>query len=132
MVFISKVDAWYYIAIVFVVIISGIAFVDSIPTMGLGGMFGLLITMLIMDLPLIWFLYTTDYTLTPDMLIVRCGPFKRKIPRDQIHSISPTRSLLSSPALSLDRLAIRWGKHGYTMISPLEKEAFLRELGFPR
>lgn len=42
--------------------------------------------------------------------------------------MAPTRGPLSSPALSLDRLRIEYGKRGVVLISPREKEAFVRAL----
>jgi hypothetical protein len=76
----------------------------------------------------VWLLKTTCYTLEPTRLLVRSGPFSWNVPLAGIHSITPTRNPLSSPALSLDRLCIEYGKHGSLMISPADKQGFLREL----
>ena len=77
----------------------------------------------------IWVLYSTSYTLTDHNLLVRCGPFKWRIDLDTIKKVSPSRSALSSPACSLDRLHVRYGgrKTGL-LISPRDKDAFLRDL----
>jgi hypothetical protein len=75
-----------------------------------------------------WIMVTTRYHLSPDSLIVRSGPFRWNIPLADIRAVTPTRSALSSPALSLDRLRIEYGQGRSVMISPSDKAAFLRAL----
>lgn len=77
----------------------------------------------------LWVLYDTGYAITSRTLYVQSGPFRFSVPLDQIHSVTPTRSPLSSPACSLDRLDVRWGpKYRSVLISPAEKTGFLRQL----
>lgn len=76
-------------------------------------------------LPL-WLLLSTRYTLEPRQLIVRCGPLKWRIAVADITAITPTNNPLSSPALSLDRLRIDYGKGRSLMVSPRDKVQFLR------
>jgi hypothetical protein len=78
-------------------------------------------------LPL-WLLFATRYTLDSRLLTVRSGPFKWRIPIADITGITPTRNPLSSPALSLDRLRIDYGRGRAVMISPRNKEQFLRDI----
>lgn len=78
-------------------------------------------------LPL-WVLLGTHYTLTDSTLQVRSGPFRWRIPLSEINGIEHTRSPLSSPALSLDRLQISYGRGSLLMISPRDRDAFMREL----
>jgi len=75
-----------------------------------------------------WIFATTRYDLSGGTLIIRSGPFRWSIPVADIKSITPTRNPLSSPALSLDRLRIEYGRERAVMISPNQKEAFLRAL----
>ncbi|HEX5760840.1 MAG TPA: PH domain-containing protein [Thermoanaerobaculia bacterium] len=76
----------------------------------------------------VWLFRSTYYVLTVDELLVRSGPFRWRVPLTAITRVRPSRSLLSAPALSLDRLEIRYD--GDTLlISPREKEEFLRALG---
>jgi hypothetical protein len=70
----------------------------------------------------------THYTVTGDILRVACGPFRWKVPIDAIDAVEATRSPLSSPALSLDRLRIRYGGKRI-MVSPSDKTGFLRAIG---
>jgi hypothetical protein len=78
-------------------------------------------------LPL-WLLLGTRYTLEPTQLLIRSGPFRWRIPVADITRIAPTSNPLSSPALSLDRLRIEYGRGSAIMISPRDKERFLRDI----
>lgn len=79
-------------------------------------------------LPL-WVLLGTYYAINDTELRIASGPFRWRIPLSEIKSITPTRNPLSSPALSLDRLRIEYGNGKWIMVSPRDKEKFLRELG---
>jgi hypothetical protein len=74
-----------------------------------------------------WLFSTTRYTLTDEFLLIRCGPSSWAIALDEITHIEVTRSLSSSPALSLDRLAIRYGGREL-LISPADKARFMLAL----
>lgn len=126
----SKVDWWYYLLIAGVALAFGITLytvyasdsaeaVQALPGLVISGVIGV-------GLPL-WLLFRTGYTLEPTQLRVRSGPFSWKVPLADIRSITPTRNPLSSPALSLDRLMIEHAR-GRVMISPADKEGFLRDL----
>jgi hypothetical protein len=70
----------------------------------------------------------THYTVDGGTLRIACGPFRWKVPIDAIQSVEATRNPLSSPALSLDRLLIRYGKRR-VMVSPADKAGFLKAIG---
>jgi hypothetical protein len=73
---------------------------------------------------------TTYYSIEGPILKIVSGPIRWKVPIAEITSITPTRSLLSSPALSLDRLKITWGpKNRKIIVSPADKDGFVRALG---
>jgi hypothetical protein len=80
-----------------------------------------------LGLPL-WLLLATSYTVGAGNLVIRCGPLSQTIPLASIERIAPSRSLLSAPALSLDRLRISYGQGGSVLVSPRHKDAFLRAL----
>ena len=73
-------------------------------------------------------LISTHYTVTGNTLRVACGPFRWKVPIDAIQSVEATRNPLSSPALSLDRLRIDYGKRKI-LVSPSDRAGFLRAIG---
>ena len=75
---------------------------------------------------MLWVLYGTGYRVTPDVLLIRCGPFSFRVLLADIESIVPVRSILSSPACSIDRLNIVYGfSQQNIMISPADKPGFL-------
>lgn len=76
----------------------------------------------------VWLLLATRYTFGATDLEVRSGPFVWRIPLREIHAVTATRNPLSSPALSLDRLRIDFGRSRSIMVSPADKEGFLSEL----
>ena len=111
MVFKSAIDGWYYAMMVVTAIVLAVALIGVLKS---GAMVGVVIILLVaaasLGLPL-WLMVTTDYTVRTDVLDVRSGPFRWRIPRSEIHSIQPSRSLLSAPALSLNRLEIQYGQN---------------------
>ncbi len=69
------------------------------------------------------------YIIDGDTLSIRCGfLYKKSIPIHAIKRVEESRSPLSSPAASLDRLEIIYNKFDSILISPKEKQAFIDEL----
>jgi membrane protein YdbS with pleckstrin-like domain len=134
MVFPSKKDFW----LVLIVIGSGILLlavaVSHVTTRGINNPETWITSgVAILYIGIISFLaYPVYYEITPSHLLIRSGLLLRyRIPLSSIESIQPTRSPLSSPAWSLDRLRIKYSKSGrkqIIMISPKDKEIFLRHL----
>ncbi len=75
-----------------------------------------------------WIVLTTDYTVTNYSIEIRSGPFHWSVPLRDISRMEFTRSPLSSPALSLDRLRIQYTAGKLIMISPENREKFLADL----
>lgn len=76
----------------------------------------------------VWLVMATYYRFEPQRLFIRSGPLFRVVPYSEISEVSPSRSIQSSPALSFDRIKIRYGKRS-VLISPERRSHFLRELG---
>ena len=129
MTFRSAVDTWFYAVIVVTAVVVAAA---ALPALRAGNgavvMAVGIAAVIAVGLP-VWLLYSTHYTVTYEQLVIRSGPFLWRIPRSEIHEVRPTRSLLSSPALSLDRLEIRYGKGLTILVSPKDKAAFRDALG---
>ena len=70
------------------------------------------------------------YGVSSDRLVIRFGVVRRHVDLAAIREVYPTHNPLASPALSLDRLAIRTGDgtFGTSLISPAEREEFLLTL----
>ena len=88
---------------------------------------GILLMAALVATPL-WLILTTRYILNHQAMSIICGPFKWRIPYATIDDIQDTQSLRTSPALSLDRLAIHYGQVHQIVISPRGKQQFKRQL----
>jgi hypothetical protein len=87
---------------------------------------------------LLWAFLSARYEITAADLVVRFGPLWRRIPLGAVEEVVPRRGFTldwgENLALSLDRLAVRYRKPGGRLallplvISPADKEGFLREL----
>jgi hypothetical protein len=72
---------------------------------------------------------STYYTIDGDKLNVRCGfLINSTIDIATITKITPTNNMLSSPALSLDRLEVFYNKYDSVIISPGDKAGFIARL----
>jgi hypothetical protein len=124
----SKIDFWFIVLIValaFAHLWAAAKFITSgdwttltifIPIAAVG-----------LGLP-VWVLLGTHYTVSSTSLDVRCGPFRNQVSINNIKELRPVRSVLSSPALSIDRIEIIYGNHDSVMISPVDRERFMAEL----
>lgn len=116
----SKKGVVVYIPIV---ILAGLVSVNVIVGDYWGSIFCAAIVLAVV-LPM---LLNTSYTITDDgALKVRCGFFVNiLIEVNTIKKIEATKSMLSSPALSLDRLEVFYNKFDSVIISPQNKEDFI-------
>ena len=72
---------------------------------------------------------STEYTVSGNELNIKCGFLvNRTIKISSITRITETYNPISSPATSLDRLAINYEKYGLVLISPEDKIAFLKTI----
>ncbi len=124
----SKRDTWLAGVLLAALGISCLSLTASLlapdPAPGLRWVVGILAAAALF---VVWVWSTTDYTVTSGELLVRSGPFHWRVPLADIREVKPTRNPLSSPALSLDRLEVRY-RHGMLLISPEDKDGFLRSL----
>jgi len=121
MYFPSKRDWWLGL------LIWGLVLLAAVPAL-LKPEKGQFIIMIAVILFIGWIWFGTGYEILDDELKVRCGPFRQRIPLQEIREIKRTRSPLSSPACSLDRMEIKYGKSKRVMISPADKEGFIKML----
>ncbi|CAH0347422.1 PH domain-containing protein [Bacillus sp. CECT 9360] len=75
-----------------------------------------------------WLWFTTYYEIKGETLYVSSGPIKKMIHIKTIHSIRRTYNPISSPALSLDRIEIKYNMDDTVIISPKDKEQFTSAL----
>ena len=127
----SKVDRWILVLILVVIAVQVVAITAAISEAGEPGMItSLILTMIGVGALMIWLLLGTHYTVDRGYIRVASGPFRWKVPIGEITSVEATRGPLSSPALSMDRLRIRYGKRRRIMISPADKAGFLEAIGY--
>jgi hypothetical protein len=117
----SKIDYWLAIPLLYPVFLSFSCLFEG-KWIGLVGLVGIIF--------FIWFVSkSTRYIVDGNLLIVKCMFIvNEKIEISKIRKIEKTNSILSSPALSLDRIAIKFNKFDEVYISPKEKQAFIDEL----
>ena len=73
--------------------------------------------------------YSISYEVNEENLVVKTFFwFKREILIESITKISETYNPISSPAASLDRLEIVYGKYNSVIISPKDKLGFIEHL----
>jgi hypothetical protein len=117
----SKVDWWLAVLLIAPVVLLG-AFLVA----GVSEPWVLVLTLTPQAL-VIWILARTFYVVDEDSLLVRSGPFRWTIPLASVRSLSATRNPLSSPALSLDRIAVDHAG-GRLLLSPRNKAGFVRAI----
>jgi len=71
----------------------------------------------------------TYYTIDGTSLIVKSGLIvHKKIDINSIKTIKETNTIFSAPALSFDRLEIKWGDYTGVVISPKDKKVFIEHM----
>lgn len=118
----SKIDLWLFILIFGLlggILIEGIVLRDWL--------------VLAIILPVMVFIallmYSIRYIIDGDVLEIRTGILgKTRIPISGIKSVEKTHNPLSAPAMSLKRLEILYGKYDFALISPTDRDAFIKDL----
>ena len=117
----SKIDWWLGLVLVYPIFRS----VASIIEGEWIGFLGIVLCLLFV----VFVSKSTRYIISGNHLIVKCMFIVNdKIEISKIRKIEKTNSILSSPALSLDRIAIKFNKYDEVYISPKERQAFIDDL----
>ncbi len=126
----SKID-WWVIPLLCVSPLTAVAVCVAFTLSG--SMFGLAVgvaTAVLVAAIYLGLLIPIRYGLDDSYLVVRFGICRVRIVLADISDVHTTRSPLSAPALSLDRLHVQYGR-GFLkqiMISPTDRDLFLDEL----
>ncbi len=97
----------------------------TIPTIFKPVWIGLLINTVVLLFTLHLFL-NTYYVIDGEFLIVKSGMmFNKKVDINSVKNIKETKTIISAPALSFDRLEVNWGKYTGVVISPKDKKRFI-------
>lgn len=120
-VFTSKIDWWFGLVLLYPIFKSIVAIIEG----DWLGYFGIVLIAAI----IVFFSKTTQYIINDTQLIIKCMFLvNEKIDIHKIRKIEKTSSILSSPALSMDRIAVKYNKFDEIYISPKEKQRFINEL----
>jgi|SRR5690625_523575 len=126
--FISKKDTFYTFAIWGAIVVVFLTmFFPTFLTFSMSN-FVLLILGLIITVWLIWIWFSTGYLVENNTLIIKAGPFKQTIDIQEFRKITKEKSMLTSGALSIDRLQIQYGNYKYIGISPKKEDEFIKLL----
>ncbi|MDQ8014038.1 MAG: PH domain-containing protein [Flavobacterium nitrogenifigens] len=118
----SKIDIWLAFLLILIFGLALIQFVYNQDWIDL--------TFILLVIAFIVHMFaTTFYIIENDKLRIKCGfLINILIEIKSIKKISETFNVLSSPALSLDRLEIVYGKYNSVLISPKEKKRFMEAI----
>jgi membrane protein YdbS with pleckstrin-like domain len=126
----SKVDTWLVLVVVAALVVLAAALVSMVVAGGSFAAIALFLGVMTAVTLFIGLIFTrTWYEIDSQELRIVSGPFRWTIPRESIRSVEESRNPLSSPALSLDRLRIRYGEKRWILVSPEDKKGFRRALG---
>ncbi len=76
-----------------------------------------------------WIWFDTKYIIKNGEIKINAGPINyAPVPIQKIKSIKKTKTWLSSPACSLDRIEINYNKYDSIVISPMKLKEFLTNL----
>lgn len=119
----SKVDWWFYLAVAGSAIFLAVIILPKVAAGTMSVIGAIVLAVAIVGFPA-WLMISTYYDVAADELRIRSGPFRWTIKLSDIQSVTPKKSLISSPALSLDRLEICYGETRKVLVSPADKEGF--------
>ncbi len=125
----SKIDSWILLLLIGAVAGQVVALWAAWPA-GLSTVAKATVTALLVAgvLLVVSLLLRTHYTVSAGNLRIVSGPFAWTIAIADITAVEPSRNPLSSPALSLDRLKISHGAGKYILVSPADKDGFLKAI----
>lgn len=126
----SKVDRWLAAVLILGMLMMLAALILMTTQVMRGPTLVAAIIVVILGIVLIaWVGLRTYYEVDRTTLTVVSGPMRWRIPLCEITAVEETRSLLSAPAMSLDRLRIRYGDNRTIVVSPRAKAKFITSLG---
>ncbi|MBP1967934.1 hypothetical protein J2Z83_000026 [Virgibacillus natechei] len=117
----SKRDLWM------TMVLWGIALVGVIMPIVNGEMIAFLFLLPLSAL-LLWFWFSTGYKIEDDIIKIRYGPIRMKVPIKNILIIKKRKNPFTAPALSVDKLELVSGRFDVISISPENQEEFVKSV----
>ncbi len=124
----GKVSWWFYAIIIGVAVLIIPIIVCSLIYNDIVALIINLIVLVSVELLCIPIVFHNYVELQDQTLLIVFGFIKKKIPYNDIVSLSTTNNPLSSLAASFDRIEIECKSKSNTMISVIDKERFFNEL----
>ncbi len=126
----SKIDWWIFLLLALVLSTQLFVVARVVPghVSDPQGNFAIAIAVMV-SLLVLTIVLRTVYRVDRTVLKIYCGPFWWTVNIADIESVAETRSPLSSPALSLDRIRINYGERRWVMVSPADKQGFYAAIG---
>jgi hypothetical protein len=122
----SKVDLWLVAVIVASFALPVVLAISNAMRSGLSGAALMLLIGVVPPALLVGFVFRNTYYVVTDEAIIANCLFRRTMPLASVTSLRPTRNPLSAPALSLDRIEILSGSGSRLLVSPKDRDAFVR------
>jgi len=122
--FASKVDVWFVILLVASFGVPVIVLMMRAIETQSSGALGTVVTLGIIAVLPVWIMSTTEYRITAEKLLVRSGPVRVDVPLKSVTGLRASHSVLSAPALSLDRIEVSYGSKR-VVISPRDRAGFI-------
>ncbi|MEI7492231.1 MAG: PH domain-containing protein [Bacteroidota bacterium] len=118
----SKVDTWLLATLI--ILLGGTA-----SLMAYERIWFMMVSIMLIAGFISYMLFNTIYRISGKTLIIRSGFLSRQtIEIGSITRISESNDIITSPAASLDRLEIIYGKRKRILVSPRDKTGFIKEL----
>ncbi|KAF2512763.1 PH domain-containing protein [Flavobacterium zhairuonense] len=118
----SKIDIWL---VLFLSLVLGGALINAL----YNKVWGASIVLGIIIVFIVHMFLNTFYTIEEGKLKIKCGfLINSTVYTQKIKKISETNSIMSSPALSFDRLEIVYNKFDTVIISPKDKNGFFEAI----
>lgn len=124
----SRIDTWVLVVTLGLVSIAVLGTDSLLATESVYGWIGAGVVVVLGILLPLWILVYTGYELGDEQLRIHCGPFRWTVRLDEIANVAPILSASKSPALSSNRLQLELGGGRSIMISPENRDIFLRSL----
>ena len=127
----SKIDHWIWILCLIIILSCIFVPIVASPTFDFALLASLIASTLIPTLIIINIYTNTYYTINDKSLILQVKSgflVDSKYDISKITRIKNSRSILSAPALSLDRMEITIGQYNNVVISPENKEKFINQI----
>lgn len=124
----SKIDLWLFLVLTGAAIISAIAALGSIKGNSAQSYFVALVIFGVGVVLPMWLLISTRYYVDDSAITIRSAWIKRVIPIKSVVNLQLSSNSVSSPALSLDRVSIKFGQGSEVLISPKDRAGFMADV----